>query len=125
MLMQNSLSRLRAKTEYNQAEVAKALGMAQGDYSRAENGRYLLSWEQVEKAAEMFGCSPDAVYSDRVKAYLFDKPAKPIQKRQYKNIRLPLLLAKRAEEAAAKHGYNGAADFVAQATREKLEGLSE
>lgn len=121
-MLTNALKRLRKKAGLTQKQAAQGCAMSQSDYSRAEAGRYALDAGELDRAAETFRCAPADIYPPEVRQCLYGCggpwPVKPA--RAYKTLRVPLVLAERAAEAAARDGYASAGDYMLSALREKL-----
>lgn len=123
-MLTNALKRLRKKAGLTQKQAAQGCAMSQSDYSRAEAGRYALDPGELDRAAETLRCAPADIYPPEVRQCLYGggcegpRPAKPA--RAYKTLRVPLVLADRAAEAAQREGYASAGDYMLSALREKL-----
>lgn len=123
-MIANNLAKIRNKRGMIQSQLARALGIDQGDYSRAESGRYLLDMAQLQIVADKLDCKPDDIYPAAVMQYLLmqTNKNKAREKPKYKTLRVPVALAEKAEGRAQQEGYTGAAEYMLAAIRAKMEG---
>jgi len=60
-----NLKIMRVKKDLSQAELAEALGVAQGHYSNIESGKRQLSLHLLAMICEKYGVNPAEIIADR------------------------------------------------------------